>query len=62
MLIGLQFEGATVDGFDPDKAKMADTRSIELVVLKNRNGKTGIKIGYGFKAKYNIFEELGVSE
>ena len=62
VLIGLQFEGATVEGFDPDKAKMADTRSIELVVLKNRNGKTGIKIGYGFKAKYNIFEELGVSE
>ena len=62
VLIGLQLEGAGVEGFDPDKAKMADPRSIELVILKNRNGKTGVKVAYGFKAKYNIFEELGVAE
>ena len=60
VLIGLQLAGAGEQGFDVDIAKRRDPRLIELVVLKNRNGSTGVKIGYTFIAKFNIFDEDGV--
>ena len=62
ILIGLQFEGAGEEKFDVDEAKAKDERQIELVILKNRNGKTGVKIGYIFNPKFNSFEVTGVSE
>ena len=46
--------------FDVDEAKAKDERQIELVILKNRNGKTGVKIGYTFIPKFNSFDETGV--
>ena len=60
VLIGLQFKGVGEDKFDVDAAKARDERQIELVVLKNRNGRTGVTIGYTFTAKFNLFEEDGV--
>lgn len=60
ILIGLQFEGVGKEKFDVDEAKAKDDRQIELVILKNRNGKTGVKIGYTFIPKFNSFEERGI--
>lgn len=60
ILIGLQFKGAGDLKFDVDEAKAKDERQIELVILKNRNGKTGVKIGYTFIPKFNSFDETGV--
>ena len=57
ILIGLQFKDAGDPEFDVDKAKAKDEREIELVILKNRNGKTGVKIEYIFNPKFNSFEE-----
>ena len=57
VLIGLQLEGAGVKGFDVDAAKRQEPRQIEVVVLKNRNGRTGGKLRFSFYAAYNCFEE-----
>lgn len=62
ILIGLQLKGAGDPNFDVDEAKAKDEREIELVILKNRNGKTGVKMDYIFTSKFNLFEETGVSE
>ncbi|MBP3907859.1 MAG: toprim domain-containing protein [Turicibacter sp.] len=62
ILIGLQFKDAGDPKFDVDEAKAKDERQIELVILKNRNGKTGVKIGYTFIPKFNSFDETGVRE
>lgn len=63
VLIGLQLKGAGEKDFDEKKieeGKSAKTREIELVILKNRNGKTGVKVDYHFTAMFNLFEEMGV--
>ena len=57
VLIGLQFVGAGDSGFDIDAAKRQEPRQIEVVVLKNRNGRTGGKLRFSFYAAYNCFEE-----
>ena len=57
ILIGLQLKGVGGENFDVDEAKAKDEREIELVILKNRNGKTGVKIDYIFNPKFNSFEE-----
>ena len=44
--------------FDVDEAKSRNPREIEVIVLKNRNGRTGGKIGYVYYAMFNYFEEL----
>lgn len=62
LLIGLQLKGAGEANFDVDEAKAKDEREIELVILKNRNGKTGVKIDFTFVSKFNLFEEVGVIE
>ena len=62
ILIGLQLKGAGDPNFDVDEAKAKDEREIELVILKNRNGKTGVKMDYIFTSKFNLFEETGASE
>ena len=43
ILIGLQFKDAGDPEFDVDKAKAKDEREIELVILKNRNGKKNLR-------------------
>ena len=59
-LIGLQLQGIGSPDFDVDKAKAAPVRKVELVILKQRYGRSGIKIGYDFYTYYNYFEEQKV--
>ena len=57
VLIGLQFNGISKKDFDLNRAKMENPRNIELVILKNRNGRSGDKIKYKYYAPYNYFKE-----
>lgn len=57
VLIGLQLQGAGAKDFDVNEAKSKNPREIELVVLKNRNGKTGSKVKFNFYAMFNYFKE-----
>ena len=58
VLIGLQFKGIGETNFNIDQAKSKDPREIELVVLKNRKGRTGVKLEYEYSAKFNSYSEL----
>lgn len=62
VLIGLQFKGQGESNFDVNKAKARgnsiDTpREIELVILKNRNGRTGGSVFYKYYSAFNYFIE-----
>ena len=59
VLMGLQLMGAGEKDFDVDTAKSNDPREVEAIILKNRNGRTGGKIGYNFYAMFNYFAETG---
>ena len=58
VLIGLQLKGAGGKDFDANEAKRKDPREIELVILKNRNGRTGDKLGFRFYPMFNYFSEI----
>lgn len=58
ILIGLQLKGAGQKDFDATEAKSKNPREIELVILKNRNGKTGTKIPLEFYPLFNYFTEM----
>lgn len=58
VLIGLQAKGAGEDGFDAEEARRLDPREVELVILKNRNGKAGEKIAYDYRPMFNCFYEV----
>ena len=60
--IGLQLAGVGKKDFDVDAAKAAEPREIELIVLKQRQGKTGIKIGFDYIPRFNHFAETGIIE
>lgn len=57
VLIGLQLKGAGGQKFDANEAKRKSPREIELVILKNRNGRTGDTIGYRYYPLFNYFDE-----
>lgn len=57
ILIGLQLKGAGQKDFDATEAKSKSPREIELVILKNRNGKTGNKVPFEFYPMFNYFVE-----
>ena len=57
VLIGLQLKGAGKKEFDVDRAKAKDPREIELVILKNRNGRTGVKVDFQYYPMFNYFVE-----
>lgn len=57
VLIGLQFKGVGEEDFNINEAKKKRPREIELVILKNRNGSTGNKLGYKYYQRFNFFEE-----
>lgn len=57
VLIGLQLKGAGKTDFDVNEAKRKSPREIELVILKNRNGQTGIKLEFKYYPQYNFFTE-----
>lgn len=58
VLMGLQLSGAGASGFNIDQAKAADPRAMELIILKNRSGKTGSKISYDYYPTFNKFKEV----
>ena len=61
VLIGLQLKGAGGKGFDATEAKKKNPREIELVILKNRNGRAGDTINFSYYPMFNYFkEEQGV--
>ena len=57
VLIGLQLKGAGGKKFDVKEALRKNPRQIEMVVLKNRNGATGGKIGFDYYPLFNYFKE-----
>lgn len=60
VLLGLQAKGAGEKTFDVNEYKSRDTRAVELVVLKNRNGRTGDKLDFDYVPMFNYFEELSI--
>ena len=58
ILIGLQLAGAGKKDFDANTEKKKNPRTVELVILKNRNGATGDKIPYEYYPLFNYFKEL----
>lgn len=60
--IGLQLKGVGTTGFDVDVAKSKKPREIELVVLKNRFGETGVKILYFYHQLFNKFDEAATND
>jgi len=63
VLIGLQLKGQGDKDFDIEDAKAKSNspdsfRDIELVILKNRNGRTGSKVYYRYYAWFNYFKEV----
>lgn len=66
VLLGIQPQGMTDKRTETSKAdnartldncKKADTRLLELKVLKNRHGKTGSTIKYQYTPMFNYFKE-----
>lgn len=57
VLIGLQLAGAGEKNFDATAAKQKSPRDVELVILKNRNGRTGDKIAFQYYPLFNFFKE-----
>lgn len=60
-LLALQLAGVGSQSFDVNQAKSRYPRKVELVVLKQRYGRTGDKIEYDFRTTYNHFEEVGTA-
>lgn len=57
VLIGLQLAGADKRNFDSDKAIRQDPRALELVILKNRQGRIGERVAFKYYPLFNYFEE-----
>ena len=62
VVLSLQLRGAGEKGFNPTELKKANPRPIELVVLKNRQGKVGDKIEYSYYPMFNYFKEGEIKE
>lgn len=58
VLLGLQFKGMGMEGFDIETAKQASPRDVELKILKNRNGPVGGIINFEYLPKINYFIEV----
>lgn len=59
VLIGLQLKGAGEKGFDETEEKRKNPREVELVILKNRNGRTGDTVDFNYYPMFNYFAEQG---
>lgn len=55
VLLGLQLEGAGRKDFDATIAKSKDPREVQCVVLKNRNGRVGVTVGFEYSPAFNHF-------
>lgn len=58
ILIGLQLKGAGEKGFNATEEKKKTPRQIELIILKNRNGRVGYNLSYEYYPMFNLFEEV----
>lgn len=58
VLIGLQLKGAGKSDFNPTEEKKKDPRTIELIILKNRNAAVGDGATLGYYPRFNFFEEV----
>lgn len=58
VLIGLQLTGCEEKGFDADAARSAVPRSIDVKILKNRNGRSGDTIKNRYYPALNDFMEV----
>jgi len=59
VLIGLQLKGAGEKGFNATEEKRKNPREVELVILKNRNGRTGDTVDFCYYPMFNYFAEQG---
>lgn len=57
VVIGLQLRGVGSEDFNKDEAISASPREIELVILKNRNGKSRVKAEFDYHTMFNYYEE-----
>jgi len=57
VLMGMQLKGAGGKDFDSAEEKRKNPREVELVILKNRNGRAGDKIALEFHPLFNYFKE-----
>lgn len=62
IVIGLQLNGAGEKGFNSIEAKKKNPRQVELVILKNRQGKVGDKIEFSYYPMFNFFREEGIAD
>lgn len=62
VLMALQFTKVKDPGYNPDEEKKAETRKIELKILKNRNGKTGDSIYLNYYPMFNYMVEMSQQE
>lgn len=67
--LGLQFEGAgkknpkgQEEAVDENAEKRKDPRTMELAILKQRNGPVGVNLPYNYYTKFNFFVETKVKE
>ena len=58
VLIGMQLKGASRKDFDPTAEKAKNPRSVELVILKNREGEVGGVVPFAHYPAYSYFKEL----
>ena len=57
-ILALQLSGIGSKGYDDLKARSADPRNVDLVILKQRNGAVGITVPFRYHCRYNHFEEI----
>jgi len=57
VLFGLQLKGVEAKDFDVEIAKSKTPREIELKILKNRRGRTGVSLFFEYYPKFNYFEQ-----
>ena len=57
VLIGLQLAGVEEDNFNVNEAKSKNPREVELVILKNRQAKSGDTIKYYYYPMFNFYYE-----
>ena len=55
-ILALQLSGIGSKGYDDLKARSADPRNVDLVILKQRNGAVGITVPFRYHCRYNHFE------
>ena len=60
VLIGMQLAGMNTKITEEliRQKKQADPREVELIILKNRNGRVGATLPYNYYAKFNYFKEM----